>query len=729
MIRFVFTEDSRNPDHGDTNKLTSFTKKPDQPQGDGTSHEPIPDGNIKNTVVASKVYSEIKEDKPKNGDCVGGITDTGEVGDLEARARRYGEVETPLSEKVVQKPVDHPAGISGSVLESTCKTSQVLDGTLSKAMTEQCGVKCNLSANPEEMTAAINVTSDPHSKSHVDAPRNPSAGGSSNGARYCSKCFDEDADDNNLATKFCRTCDVPFCDSCFTCLHMKKKQKDHLVEDVDQRVWSNRKYSGDVDAGPQRLAQKSVQRRSPLNTRDFVLQETLAKTGEPLMQLEPGLFQFMRVVEDEGDAGMTVDKVINVQEEILRFCKVVNVNSCSFSDPSTIDFRDLDYSMVTVTGMFGETSALQKFLTKNLGVNSKVVSLLSTSGSELPSGVYGFLPNAESLFLFYWSKEISHNKYASSSIACQCIRYLQRLCHSIVLLFDPTSLDPKQLNRARHQQQASYADMKVLRVVDCEEDVNLLPGFLVQDPCSATKMPKQWTDLVFSSGKEGYVVCCPKAVPRPKASKSIANRKMTETDYKNTLAQRIQNYHVDLSAIVHDDKQLRPFLRLTFPEWYNVWILKEKNVRSINASRSADLAQLPTSVAEEHEGLCKLWRNGVLSLFWQLCETEESAIGMQKPLDGNNSQEAIEREPFLAESFKKMTHQITDAVFQLRKKGALADIVLEMDTKHDISSANKWLAEIFCREVKYHDVQQKTTTPAALKWVYNFLKKNGHRET
>ena len=708
--------------------MTSFTTKPEQHENAATKHETVPRDDSENTLVAKKPQSKTDAGKLGHRYPKRNIPHTGVV---ELAARRYDYFkpdETTFSEESVHKAVESIVESSDSVFEPTRRENQLLDElSLSIAMTEQCDIIHTPNENLEGIAGAttdIGEISTPNSERSLDAAVISSAKDSTNEPLYCSKCFEEHADDNEPATKICHTCGgMAFCNDCFTFFHKKKKKKDHLVLNIDQTICSNGK--DDTGTRPQRLAHSSVQRLTSLNARDSELQQTLAKTGKPLLPVEPALFQFMRVVEDEGDSGMVVDKVINVQEEILRFCKVVNVNSCSFSDPSTISFKDLDHNRVTVTGMYGETSYLLQFLTENLHMNSEAVSLLSASGSKFSSGVYAFLPNAESMFLFYWSKEISQNQYSSSSISCQCIRYLQRLCHSIVVLFGPDSLDSKQLNRVKHQQQAYYADMEVLQVVDYEEGVTLLPGFKVDAPSSfAEPKSEPSTDLAFSSGKEGFIVGFPKRVGRKLFTKSM-NSKVSETYYKEKFSQHIQTYHVDCSAIVEDDKQLRLFLRLTFPSCYKFWSDSENKFRNIAASLKAELSKVRSTVAEEHERLCKLWEEGVSYLFSELCPNEENAFVMQKSHHKSTTEQRLKQEPLLVEPFGRMRRFIAEAAAELRRKGALADVLLEMDPRYEYSLGNSLQTDLFPREVNYRDALQRLTSQHFFRRLYNFLTKQG----
>jgi serine/threonine protein kinase len=493
---------------------------------------------------------------------------------------------------------------------------------------------------------------------------------------------------------------------------------------VQRGQFSREKIPDTVSTGTQKLHRRWLQRSTPLNARDTVLHRSLSETGKPLCQLEPGLFQFMRIVEDRESEVV----VVNVQEEILRFCKAVSVGCCSLSDPSSISFEALDHNiLLTVTGMYGETSALLQFLSDNLGISSEFISSLSAANSKMSSGVYAFLPNLESLFLFYWSREISYTNYASSDISCQCIRYLQRLSHSIVLLFPPSGLHCNQTIRTKRQQQTNYTDIKVSWVVGCKEDVTLRPGFVVDTLCSrARQMPTELNDLVFLSGKEGFFVGFPKRLLPAKTSKSIVKtQSMSEAEYKDKFSHHVQLYHVDFSAIVDDTIQLKFFLGLTFPDYFSVWVDKEKSIETISASLKVDEENLMRMAVEERERRCRLWQEGVSYLFSELCPNEERALGIPKPrdVDVQRIQQNIRKEPNLEESFKDLASQITDAVIEFRKKGALADILFTMN--RDNSLVRKLDAELFPLKVRYQEVLQKITSPHSFRWLYKFIKRQG----
>ena len=155
---------------------------------------------------------------------------------------------------------------------------------------------------------------------------------------YCLECYEEEEDNNELATKVCQTCEGrALCDKCFAFLHKKRKQKDHIVQDLKQTTQPCFELTQSSDENRKEVTHLPTIRSTPLNKSDPDLRQLLANTGKALTSDEPRLFQFMSVVEDEGDSGV-VDKVIIVQEEIIRFCTAVSIDSCSASSPSSIDF-------------------------------------------------------------------------------------------------------------------------------------------------------------------------------------------------------------------------------------------------------------------------------------------------------------------------------------------------------------------------------------------------------
>lgn len=597
-------------------------------------------------------------------------------------------------------------------------------------MSEQGNVDSRLSDIQTDVAAVGERSSTPTLDGHVDATEPTWVVSNSDKPLHCSVCFDEDTDVNEKATKICHTCDGrAFCDICFTFLHRTRKQKEHTVQYIDPAIYSGGNRLEAVGGAPEdvRVTDSSKLRPTPLNAKDSDLQQTLARTGKPILQHEPGLFQFMRVVEDEGDSRM-VDKVINVQEEILRFCKVMKGDSCSLANPSAIDFQLLDDQKVTVTGIYGETLQLLRFLDENLHMSPESVSLLATSTSDVSPGVYAFVSNRESLFLFYWSRDITYNNYASSGVSCQCIRYLQRLCHSIVVLFDTTSLDSLHLTRVRRQEQASYADMKVSKVEDCEETVTVHPGFTAEAHClSSSQTLEQWKGTVFSSGREGFIVCTPRTVPQTKDFAKREHYHMSKTYYKNTFSQQVQQFHVDCSAIVDDDRQIKSFLLLTFPQYHKAWCEKEKRLQSINSELDSELVQTKTAVMDERLRLCKIWREGVAHFFSILSPDEEHAIGTMQSSCKPGIEGTVLEEPLLAEAFKQMPSKITDAVANLRKKAALMEVLCEMEQKAvpDYSLANNLTGDLFPLDVSYEDVLSKLTNPHIFRRLYNYIKGQG----
>jgi Mg-chelatase subunit ChlD/serine/threonine protein kinase len=709
---------------GNDTEMLSYTENPGQGEREPLTHETssAPCGDSVAPLFAQTRQPKINEGEHGRRSPRRDILPSGVV-EGEARTYdKYDPAETTLRENTV------PATFTGNTdsnLRPESRKDQLTDElSMSRAMTksEQFALT-HTTSNPSEIAVTSTEMTSPNSTTDIDAAMISDAHDITGGPVYCCKCLEED--DKELAAKICHTCGgKAFCNICFMFYH--KKKKDHMAQNIDQITGPDRNALADPATRSQGLEHISPRRLTPLNHKDVELQQTLARTGKPLLPIEPALFQFMRVVEDEGDAGMVVDKVINVQEEILRFCKVINASSCSFSDPSTISFKDLDHSRITVTGMYGETSSLLHFLTDNIHMNSEAVSALNTSGSELSSGIYAFLPNTESMFLFYWSKGISHSEYPSSSISCQCIRYLQRLCHSVVVLFDPDSLDSKQLNRVKHQQQEYYADMEVLHVVDCEEAVTLHPGFRVDVSTFMTTdiMSEVWNDLVFSSGKEGFIVGLPRSLKR-RVFTTNERYEMSETHYREKFSQRMQNYYVDCSAIVDDDKQLCPFLRLTFPSYYNTWRDREKKCKNIEASLKEELAKLKSTVAEEHERLCKLWKEGVSYLLSELCPNEEEAFSVKKLHSKTTVAQKMEKEPILLEPFRRVRELISKDADDLQRKGAFADVLFEMDPNNEYLLRDNLLEDLFPRRISYRDAMRKVTSPRLFKRVINLFTKQG----
>eukprot|EP00118_Oscarella_pearsei_P023535 m.282814 g.282814 ORF g.282814 m.282814 type:complete len:2438 (+) comp40663_c0_seq4:515-7828(+) len=455
----------------------------------------------------------------------------------------------------------------------------------------------------------------------------------------------------------CRTRKL-FCFDCFEFFHKRKKTRNHNFKSLKLLMGAT--------------AEPKEERNTLVNKKDANFLSTLSSSfpneSLPWHTEQKNLFQMLDVVFDEIDS-TAVEKIVVSENEIIRLCNALVADS-STVDGSRINFETLNSLGLTVIGLTGSNKAIYNFLQMHLDGCLQLKFSAMADASVCPPGLYGILPNRNSIFVFYWQSGDRALK-DNASVTSQMLKHIRDFCVEIILCYENNDYKSLRFPRFRKETMRTFRDVRLeysQKVHSAEFGEGFSP---VADP-DIIKI-----NSLLSSGEGSLFFCNCSLTPKKVEVVHPKEQKYNQKSIKKLFCERAKKDFKIVWKVKRTGQQIplfEEFLRLAFPEQskilerLNKEIIKLKNDLTVRLKGEALKKQI-----DEEEKWYKRALERKVHLF---CKTnfsvEENSLKHSKENVSGRSRIL----PELDSTFEKLKPNIAKTFVDLRRKTLLIGIYL-----------------------------------------------------
>eukprot|EP00118_Oscarella_pearsei_P019907 m.214194 g.214194 ORF g.214194 m.214194 type:complete len:2677 (+) comp39806_c0_seq19:846-8876(+) len=477
-----------------------------------------------------------------------------------------------------------------------------------------------------------------------DDPPSAESGDSSHGdGEYlCVIC--QKTNDSVKADFICLDCgsDSYYCTECLRYAHRKPGLQNH-------------KYQNLVADEEKTAEGASLNVLDPLFFQSLALPEPSGDMSWKTKQ--PNLFKILEVVYDDAESTV-IQKVTAVELEISNFCNALAPETAA-PDCSEILFDSLESLSMRVIGLTGSNRAVHQFLQETLHLDPSLSYKVMVNKNLFPTGLYGILPNKDSLFLFFWK---SDSLFESKAITCQMLRYIRDFSSDVVLCFDTEMILKLKFPRPSQKNDCSFEDVRVDNKIT-DYSVKSTDGFdLTIRRCSDEVLVPVSQDSLFLCTPlkdEEETVWCNEEFT---GTLETVKKQLTFVGQckvlwgKCLLGENVDDYWASIS--------LRKFLELTFPNIAITLQNLDKKKELIDQNLTKERLDLEQKLDEEKKMIENDWRKKVDVFFRKMffLEDEKESSDYASALAAAPG-EALAEEPILSNE-----REISQQMLKLRRK-------------------------------------------------------------